>query len=63
MAMGDDQQRVLILTAGAAGVAALLASSKKARVLALAGVTAAAVYRFTSSRRDPWRDVQPPRAR
>lgn len=61
--MDDDQQRVLLLTAGAAGAAALLASSKKARVLALAGLTAAAVYRFASSRRDPWRDVEPPRAR
>lgn len=61
--MPEADQRTLAYAAVAAGGTALLLASKTARVVVLAGAAAYGVYRLKSGSRDPWHDVQPPRAR
>jgi hypothetical protein len=47
----------------AAGATALLAASKTARILVLAGAAGYGVWKLRNSKHDPWQDVEPPRAR
>ncbi len=61
--MPEPDQRTVAYAAVAAGATAILLASKTARVVALAGAAAYGVYRLRSGTRDPWHDVQPPRAR
>ena len=61
--MPEADQKTLAFAAIAAGGTALFLASKTVRVLTVAGAAAYGVYRLRSARRDPWTDVQPPRAR
>jgi 2-methylcitrate dehydratase PrpD len=61
--MPEADEKTLLYVAAAAGATALLAASKTARVLALAAVAGYGVYRLRGSSRNPWTDVDPPRAR
>jgi hypothetical protein len=61
--MPELDQRTVLFVGLAAGATALLAASKNARVLALAGAAGYGAYRLIGSKRDPWQDVEPPRAR
>lgn len=60
--MPEDDQKALIIAAAVAVGTGLFVASKTVRVLALAGAAAYGVYRLKGGR-DPWIDVQPPRAR
>lgn len=61
--MTELDQRTVLYVAAAAGATAVLAASKTIRVLALAGAVGYGVYRLRGAQRNPWTDVQPPRAR
>ena len=61
--MPEADEKTLLYVAAAAGATALFAASKTARVLALAAVAGDGVYRLRGSSRNPWTDVDPPRAR
>lgn len=60
--MPEDDQKALIIAAAVAVGTGLFVASKTVRVLVLAGAAAYGVYRLKGGR-DPWVDVQPPRAR
>ncbi len=61
--MPEIDQRTALYIAAAVGATAVLAASKKVRVLALAAAAGYGMYRLRGGTRSPWTDVQPPRAR
>ncbi len=61
--MPEIDQKTALYIAVAAGATALLAASRTARVLALAGAAGYGVWRLRASTHNPWQDVDPPRAR
>ena len=61
--MPEIDQKTALYVVAAAGATAILAASKTVRVLALAGAVGYGVYRLRGSQRNPWTDVDPPRAR
>ena len=61
--MPEIDQKTALMVGVAAGATALLAASKTARVLALAGAAGYGVRKLRNSKHNPWQDVEPPRAR
>ncbi|MGI9116514.1 MAG: hypothetical protein ACR2JV_02615 [Gaiellales bacterium] len=61
--MPEADQKTLLYVGAAAAATAVLAASKTARVIALAGAAGYGVYKLRGSTRNPWQDVDPPRAR
>ena len=61
--MPEIDQKTALMVGVAAGATALLAASKTARILVLAGAAGYGVWKLRNSQHNPWQDVEPPRAR